>query len=163
NRPALSPDGKWVASVRHEAGSSDVVVVPTGPGEPKAIGAPGIRYQSVEWFPDSRRILVTGAPAGQPVRTWTASLDGEPLRPLTPEGVRATRVAPDGRRYVAAAAGKLSLADFAGGPSRALGELAPGETIMRWTADSRSLFVRKRERRVIRISRLDTITGRRQQ
>jgi WD40 repeat protein len=162
NRPALSPDGKWVACVRQEPGSSDVVVLPTGPGEPKAIGAPGMRYQSVEWFPDSRRILVTGAAGGRPIRSWTASLDGDPLRPVTAEGVRATRVAPDCRHYVATAAGALSLADLAGGESRALGGIAPGESVLRWTADSRSLFVRDRERRVIRISRLDTISGRRQ-
>jgi hypothetical protein len=121
-----------------------------------------MRYQSVEWFPDSRRILITGASAGRPVRSWTASLDGDPLRPLTPEGVRATRVAPDGRHYVAVASGTLSLAGFDGGPSRVIGGLAHGESVLRWTADSRSLFVRKTERRVVRISRLDTITGSRQ-
>jgi tRNA A-37 threonylcarbamoyl transferase component Bud32/WD40 repeat protein len=162
NRPALSPDGKWVACVRHEPGRSNVMLLPTGPGESKTIGAPGMRYQSVEWFPDSRRILVTGAAAGRPVRSWTASLDGEPLRPLTPEGVRATRVAPDCRHYLAAAAGTLSIADLGGGPSRRIGELAPGESVLRWTSDSRSLFVRKTERCVIRISRLDLSTGKRQ-
>lgn len=162
NRPALSPDGKWVACVRHEPGSSEVVILPTGPGESKAIGAPGMRYQSVEWFPDSRRILVTGAAAGRPARSWTASLDGEPLRPLTSEGVRATRVSPDGRQYLVAAAGALSLADMAGGASRSLGALAPAESVLGWSSDAHSLFLRKSDRRVIRISRLDTVTGRRQ-
>ena len=33
NRPSLSPDGKWVACIRHVGDRSSLMLLPTGPGE----------------------------------------------------------------------------------------------------------------------------------
>jgi len=162
SRPALSPDGKWVACIRHEQARSDVVLLPTGPGESRTAGAEGMRYESVEWFPDGKHVLIVGAEAGKAVRSWMAGVeDGKP-RPLTPEGVRATRISPDGLSYLIAAPGKLWLGSIAGGTRKPFCDLEAGESPVRWSGDGRYLFLRQAERREMRISRMALATGRKE-
>jgi WD40 repeat protein len=160
--PALSPDGKWVACIRHEEARSEVALLPTGPGESRTAGAEGMRYETVEWYPDGKHVLITGAADGKPVRSWVASLEGGGLRPLTPEGVRATRISPDGLSYLVAGADKLLLGAVSGGAPMPLCDLEPGESVIRWSGDGRYLFLRQTLRRDMRISRMAVATGRRE-
>lgn len=162
NRPSLSPDGKWVLCIRYEPGHSQLLLLPTGPGESRLLNVEGMRYESAEWFPDGKRILFTGNQAGHPVRTWIYDLDGEGPKPITPEGVRATRVSPDGHSFVIAEAHKLSLGDISGGSPRTISDLQSGETVVRWSGDGRYLFLRQLEGDTIRVSRLDVSTRRKE-
>ena len=162
SRPALSPDGKWVACIHHEQARSEVMLLPTGPGESHIAGAAGMRYESVEWFPDGRHVLIVGAEAGRPSRSWVAGVEGGELRPLTPEGVRATRISPDGRSYLIAGSGKLLLGSMAGGAAKPLCDLRAGESLIRWSGDGQYVFLRQTERREIRISRMALATGRKE-
>ena len=162
NRPSLSPDGKWVLCIRYEPGHSQLLLLPTGPGESRLLNVEGMRYESAEWFPDGKRILFTGNQAGHPVRTWIYDLDGKGPKPITPEGVRATRVSPDGHSFVIAEAHKLSLGDISGGPPRTISDLQSGETVVRWSGDGRYLFLRQLEGDTIRVSRLDASTRRKE-
>ncbi len=162
NRPSLSPDGKWVLCIRYEPGHSQLLLLPTGPGESRLLNVEGMRYESAEWFPDGKRILFTGNQAGHPVRTWIYDLDGEGPKPITPEGVRATRVSPDGHSFVIAEAHKLSLGDISGGSPRTISDLQSGETVVRWGGDGRYLFLRQLEGDTIRVSRLDVSTRRKE-
>ncbi|HEX2714136.1 MAG TPA: protein kinase, partial [Candidatus Acidoferrales bacterium] len=162
NQPSLSPDGKWVLCIRHEPGSSQLLLLPTGPGESRVLNVEGMHYESVEWFPDSKRILFTGNQAGHPMRTWIYDLEGQGPKPITPEGVRATRVSPEGHSFVIAEAHKLSLGDINGGQPRPISDLQRGETIVRWSADGRYLFLRQLEGDTIRVSRLDVSTRRKE-
>src|SRR5437879_8439751 len=141
NRPSLSPDGKWVLCIRYEPGHSQLLLLPTGPGESRLLNVEGMRYESAEWFPDGKRILFTGNQAGHPVRTWIYDLDGEGPKPITPEGVRATRVSPDGHSFVIAEAHKLSLGDISGGSPRTISDLQSGETVVRWGGAGRYPFL----------------------
>lgn len=160
--PALSPDAKWVACIRQEQGRSEVALLPTGPGESRTAGAAGMLYETVEWFPDGKHVLIAGSAAGKPVRSWVASLDGGGLRPLTPEGVRATRISPDGLSYLVVGADKLLLGSMAGGAPKPLCDLEPGESLIRWSGDGRYLFLRQTLRRDMRINRLAVATGHRE-
>jgi len=162
NRPSLSPDGKWVLCIRYEPGHSQLLLLPTGPGESRLLNVEGMRYESAEWFPDGKRILFTGNQAGHPVRTWIYDLDGKGPKPITPEGVRATRVSPDGHSFVIAEAHKLSLGDISGGSPRTISDLQSGETVVRWGGDGRYLFLRQLEGDTIRVSRLDASTRRKE-
>jgi len=162
NRPSLSPDGKWVLCIRYEPGHSQLLLLPTGPGESRLLNVEGMRYESAEWFPDGKRILFTGNQAGHPVRTWIYDLDGKGPKPITPEGVRATRVSPDGNSFVIAEAHKLSLGDISGGSPRTISDLQSGETVVRWSGDGRYLFLRQLEGDTIRVSRLDASTRRKE-
>src|SRR5262245_56781516 len=59
---AFSPDGKWVLSGLSE---SEVMLLPTGPGEPRRISVEGIALvKAVDLFPDGRRVLFLGHDKG---------------------------------------------------------------------------------------------------
>jgi eukaryotic-like serine/threonine-protein kinase len=159
NRPSLSPDGKWIVCIRHEPSRSRLMLLPTGPGESRFLKVDGVHFESLGWFPDSKRVVFTGNESGHPVRTWTYDLDSDKATPLTAEGARGTQVSPDGQWFVIADPHKLSLAPVEGGAPRTIAQLQNGEAVVRWSADGRQLFLQKPEGDAIKISRLDVATG----
>ena len=163
NRPVLSPDEKWVATIVSDGPKTQLLLLPTGAGEQRSIGSEGMHYLRLEWFPDGRRILFDGNEPGARVRTFVQDLNGGKPSPLTPEGITAAVVSPD-MKYVTVATGDaLSLLPIAGGESRTIGKLDSGETAVRWSGDGRSLFLAKPEdAAAMRISRLDIGTGRKE-
>jgi len=162
NRPSLSPDGKWIVCIRHEPSRSRLMLLPTGPGESRFLKVDGVHFESLGWFPDSKRVLFTGNEPGRPVRTWTYDLDSDKSTPLTAEGARGTQVSPDGQWFVIADPHKLSLAPVGGGAPRTIGPLLNGESVVRWSSDGGQLFLRQPEGDAIKISRLDVATGHRE-
>jgi len=161
NRPSLSPDGKWVASIHREAEISTLMLLPTGPGESRFEKIEGMHFDGVEWFPDNKHILFTGNETGHAIRTWMYDLETNQSTPLTPEGTRGTRVSPDGKWFITVDPHKLLLSPVGGGESRTVADLQ-GESVVRWSADGRYVFLQQREPASIKISRLD-ITSRRKE
>ena len=161
NRPSLSPDGKWVACIHHEAGSSSLMLLPTGPGESRFPKIEGMHFDGVEWFPDNKHILFTGNETGHATRTWMYDLETNQSTPLTPEGTRGTRVSPDGKWFVTVDPHKLLLSPIGGGDSKTVTDLQ-GESVLRWSGDGRYLFLQQREPASIKISRLDVTTRRKE-
>jgi hypothetical protein len=159
NRPSLSPDGKWIVCIRHEPQRSRLMLLPTGPGESRFLQVDGVHFESLGWFPDSRRVVFTGTAAGHPVRTWTYDLDSDKPTPLTAEGTRGSQVSPDGQWFVMADPHKLLLASIGGGAPRTIIPLQNGEAVVRWSSDGRQLFLQQPEGDAIKISRLDVATG----
>jgi eukaryotic-like serine/threonine-protein kinase len=162
NLPALSPDGKWVASIHHQPASSQLLLLPTGPGELRALDFGDMHYESVEWFPDGKRILFTGNQSGRPVRSWMCDLDGGPPKPVTPEGVRATRVSPDGHTFVVVDPHRLLLGDIGGGEPKAITELQVGESVVRWSGDGRYLFLAQSEGETVKLTRVEVASRKRE-
>jgi Tol biopolymer transport system component len=162
NRPALSPDGKWVAIIQRQPQRSQLVLLPTGPGELRTLDLEDMHYESVEWFPDGKRILFTGNQPGRPVRSWMYDLDGGKPRPITAEGVRGTRVSPDGHTFVVVDGHKLLLGDIGGGEPRAIVELQPGESAVRWSSDGRYLFLAQQQGEILRLSRVEVASRKRE-
>ena len=162
NLPALSPDGKWVASVYYQPASSRLQLLPTGPGELREVDLGDLHYESVEWFPDGKRILFTGNQLGRPARSWMYDLDGGQAQPITPEGVRATRVSPDGRSFVVVGLRKLLLGQIAGGEPKAVAGLQEGESVVRWSGDGRYLFLGRAEDGTLTVIRLEVGSGKRE-
>jgi Tol biopolymer transport system component len=162
NRPSLSPDGKWVVCIRREPGRARLMLIPTGPGESRFLNVDGVSYESLGWFPDSKRVLFTGNESGHPVRTWTYDLDSEKATPLTPEGTRGAQVSPDGHWFVIAGPHRLSLAPVGSGATRSITELQNGEAVVRWSSDGGHLFLQQPDGDTIKISRLDVATGHRE-
>jgi serine/threonine protein kinase/Tol biopolymer transport system component len=158
NRPSLSPDGKWVACIHHEAERSTLMLLPTGAGESRFAKIEGMHFDGVEWFSDSTRILFTGNETGHPTRTWMYDLETDKSTPLTPEGSRGTRVSPDGKWFVTVDPHKLLLSPVGGGDAKTVADLEGGESIVRWSGDGRYLFLQQREPGSIKISRLDLTT-----
>lgn len=162
NRPALSPDGKWVVSIHHEPARSQLQLLPTGPGELRALDLADMHYESAEWFPDGRHILFTGNQPGHPVRSWMYDLEAGKAAPITPEGVRATRVAPDGQRLIVLDPHKLLLGDIGGGEPRAIAELQEGESVVRWSGDGRYLFLAQEGGETLKLMRLEVASRKRE-
>jgi len=162
NRPSLSPDEKWVACIHHDAERSSLMLLPTGPGESQFPKIEGIHFDGVEWFPDNKRILFTGSETGHAIRTWMYDLATNKSTPLTPEGTRGTRVSPDGQWFITVDAHKLLLSPVGGGDSRTIIDLQGGESVVRWSADGRYLFLQQREPTSIKISRLELATRRKE-
>jgi serine/threonine protein kinase/Tol biopolymer transport system component len=159
-RPSLSPDGKWIVCIHREPETSRLMLIPTGAGESRILNVEGMHYDTVEWFPDSKRILFTGNETGHAVRTWAYDPDGDKARPLTKEGVRGTRVSPDGLSFTVADGHRLSLSAVGSEESRAIFDLAGGERVVRWSADGRYLFLQQPESDTIKVTRLEVATGR---
>jgi Tol biopolymer transport system component len=126
NRPSLSPDGKWVACIHHEADRSSLMLLPTGPGESQFPKIEGIHFDTVEWFPDGKRILFTGNETGHPMRTWIYDLETSKATPVTPEATRGMRVSPDGQWFITVDPHKLLMTPVNGGPSKSVIDLQPG-------------------------------------
>jgi Tol biopolymer transport system component len=163
NRPALSPDGKWVACIVSHGPQTSLTLLPAGVGAPRTIGLPGMHYERVEWFPDGQQVLFEGNEPNRPARAFVQGLnDGRPF-PLTPEGTNASHPSPDQKYVTVVAAGKLSLYPIRGGDAKPVGILEPGESVIRWSGDSRFLFLRKSHGPAsLEIDRLDVVTGRRE-
>jgi len=49
----FSPDGQWVLSIADEG--DRIMLLPTGPGEPKTLPNSGLYCQSAAWLPDGKR------------------------------------------------------------------------------------------------------------
>jgi hypothetical protein len=141
NRPALSPDGKWVACIFWQDKSSVLKILPTGVGEDKTLSTDGMKYEYAEWFPDQQRLLITAGSAGKPLRTYWRSISDNQLHPITPEGVRASKVSPDGRWAVGFSEGAFRSFAIDGGEARELKGLQGGDQVLRWTSDGRGLYV----------------------
>jgi len=163
NRPALSPDEKWVACILSDGTRTTLTLLPTGAGEARPISTAGMHYERVEWFPDGKRILITGHEPDKPSRTFMQDIEGGKPVPVTPEGSSATRVSPDQRTVTTVAGGKLSLLPLTGGGPKTIGDLEPGESVIRWSGDGRYLYLRQLvEPSFLKVSRLDVVTGRKE-
>jgi Tol biopolymer transport system component len=163
NRPSLSPDGKWVACIVSDGPRTSLTLLPTGTGVARAIGTPVMHYERVEWFPEGQRILFEGNEPNRLPRTFIQDVNGGRPVPLTPEGIIASRVSPDQKYATVVAGGKLSLFPIHGGDPRPIAILEPGESVIRWSGDSRFLFLRKlQDPASVEIERLDVVTTRRE-
>jgi len=163
SRPALSPDGKWVACIVSDGPRTSLILLPTGAGDARTIGPSGMHYEGVEWFPDSQRVLFEGNEPNRSARTFVQDLNGGKPVPLTPEGLVAGHVSPDQKYATVVAGGKLNLFPLGGGDPKLIANLEPGESVIRWSGDDRFLYLRKTDGpSSLRINRLDLVTGRRE-
>jgi hypothetical protein len=163
---ALSPDGRWVLTSLIRSTPTQVVLLPTGAGEPKTFPKDEIEHASGQFgtfLPDGKRILFVGHEPGRPSRVFVQDLAGGAAKPVTPEGVVAKLLSADGKSFVTRTPEGLALTPLEGGPSRPIPGLKPGDRPLRFTADGRSLFLRSDAREFpARVFRLDVATGRRE-
>jgi hypothetical protein len=158
----LSPDGNWAVVAPFDQ-LSKPLLLPTGPGESRALEMSGIEFDDVVWFPESRRLLWWGRQPGRPSRCYVQDIDGGPPRPLTAEGITGGPISPDGRSFICRdETGRVLVCPSEGGTPRPLpgppekGELGP------WSADGRSIFASEKELLIGRVFRHDLETGRRE-
>jgi serine/threonine protein kinase len=160
----LSPDSKWAIVVR-EGRSSELELVPTGPGEKKVLKVTGIdtTESGATFFPDGKRILIEAGQPGRPPRCFVQDLDGVAPRAITPEGVHSPVISPDGQLVAALDAdSRVFLYPVDGGAPKAASGTAETGELKAWSQDGRSLYVSERvgDGR-IKVFRRDLANGRR--
>jgi Tol biopolymer transport system component len=139
---ALSPDGRWVLSIPRNKNPAQIVMLPTGTGQPRAVTRDNINHRNARWFPDGRRILFQGDDAGHAPRLWVQSIDGGPPRAVTPENVVGTQVTPDNRFILGRTADrKYFLFPVGGGAPVPVPTLRGDDVPVRFASDGRSVFV----------------------
>jgi Tol biopolymer transport system component len=167
---ALSPDGKWVLAGLIRTSPVELVLLPTGAGDPKPLkkSPVGADLTTASFFPDGRKVLFTGSASGRPRRTYEQDIEGGDPRPVTPEGVTGEILDREGRRLVVRGeGGALALLTLEGGATRPLAGSEPGDRPLRWSDDGRFLFVRPRRSDAAgaltdRVVRIDLSAGRRE-
>jgi serine/threonine protein kinase len=161
---SLSPDGRTLLA-RMYTNPPRIVLIPTGPGEPRVIPGENLHYEQCGRFlPDGKRILYAAREPKRGVRLYLQDIDGGKPVAMTPEGTPApiqqcACVSPDGR-LVAAFDSEYRLVLFPtkeGTPRPAQG-VEPGENPLRFSADGRFLFVAQGPK----VFRVDPESGRRE-
>jgi Tol biopolymer transport system component len=159
----ISPDGRWVLTV--DQARDQLVLLPTGPGEPKALPKSSIKYSPwANFFPDGKRIVTVGSEQGRGIRLFVQDLDGLP-RAIGPEGINIGRwkgLSPDGTRIAAIGPDrKVLLYPVSSGEPRVVPGVEPDEFPIRWSADGRGLYVCRNSGLPIQVFLVDVETGRR--
>jgi Tol biopolymer transport system component len=161
---AFSPDEKW-ALVARSSPTPHLALLPTGAGEPRDLPGNGIsQYHWATFFPDSRRIVFAAQEKGKPPRSYIQDLPAGPPRPFAEEGMRATLVSPDGSEIAGSTMEGLHLIYRADGTGRARAIVGaePGDFLVQWTEDGKTIIVRGNEDQPLSLYRIDLASGRRE-
>jgi len=139
NATDLSQDGKWVLTVRLNPAPAQLVLLPTGAGEVKAVTNDAIAHD-LGWFTtDGAHIVFAGFEAGHQPRLYLQPLSGGTPKPITPEGVTGIP-SPDGT--LTAFGGKIYAAS--GGAPRPIPGIEPDDRVVGWASQPGGLFVARR-------------------
>ncbi len=162
----FSPDGKWALAITSTSSAPQLVLYPTGAGNPQPLKRDNINYVGATFLPDGKRILIAGNEPGHAARVWLGDISGGKPRPITPEGAvkrSLDTVSPDGK-FVAARNpdGKFAIYPVEGGEPRPIAGLEEGEEPTQWGGDGRFLYVSRRGVLPRRVYRLDLATGRKE-
>ncbi len=156
---ALSPDAKY--AVTQPAKSGQLVLVPTGAGESRALTHDSVSYSSVRFLPDGKRLLASGIEAGHGARDYLIDIASGDSKPVTPEGMVGIRVSPDGASIaVRSADGKLGIWPLDGGEFQAIPGLDSPYFPIGW-ADNSTVYLVPIEPRptTLVVSRVNVRTG----
>ncbi|MGD0304643.1 MAG: WD40 repeat domain-containing serine/threonine protein kinase [Candidatus Acidiferrales bacterium] len=138
----ISYDGKYVLS-RLPTSPEQLMLLPTGTGEPRQITHTNVSYSSVRWLPDGRYFF-NGSVDNHQERAYVGDLNGNQTT-LTPEGILAVAVSPDGKQMITAdsVTREKAIMPMDGGPSKPLPQITPDESVIDFTPDGESVLVRR--------------------
>jgi len=163
----FSPDGKWVLTSHafglKPAATPQLVLLPTGAGQPVTLTHDSIYHGDAALLPDGKKFLFEGTEPGHALRNWVQDIAAGKPRPITPEGTVGKWVSPDGEFVVAVdSEQRLWLYPVDGGQPKALSGIAAGEVPLRWSADGKDLFLANYNVIPALISQMEVSSGRRQ-
>jgi eukaryotic-like serine/threonine-protein kinase len=153
---ALSPDGKWALTQRLNPAPAQLVLLPTGAGEPKQITHDPLTHLDSAFTADGTHVVFSGFEPNHKVRMYLQDLAGGAPTPITPEGVSGL-LSPDG----ALVASGQQVFPVAGGAPRPISGIDAKDVLVGWGPDAHTLFVRQTTQGDAQIVRLDLATGRR--
>ena len=141
----LSADGKWAIS-RLPVVPYQLLLLPTGTGEPRQLTHSRIGHTGARWLPDGRIISVGNEP-DHPERTYLIDLSGNE-KPITPEGVIALAVTTDGKHLLTVndESSQFQLSPLDGGQPKPLPVLQKDDRPIDFTPDGAAILVRRQGR-----------------
>jgi Tol biopolymer transport system component len=139
---ALSPDGRWVLSIPRNRKPAQIMMLPTGTGQPRQITRDRINHRNARWMPDGSHIVFQGNAEGQAPRLWIQAIDGSAPHPISPENVTGSQITPDGRFVLGRAPDRnFYLYPTDDGLPVPVPALKRGDVPTRFAPDGRALFV----------------------
>jgi len=158
----LSPDGKW-ALANVPVDPMLHVLYPTGAGEPRRLESGNVTSNELAlFFPDGRRILITGSEPGRATRCWVQELAGGKPAAATPEGTTDCFPSPEGTRILARKADGLAVYPVGGGAGIPVPGTRDADRAIRWSRDGRSALVFSVGDVPARVERVDLTSGKRE-
>ena len=156
---AISPDGKWV--ITRPAKGGPLSLVPTGAGQSKTLTHDAVDYGAVRFFPDGKHLLASGIENGHGRRDYLIDLSDGDSKPITPEGVSGTHLAPDGRSTaVLQPDGKWGIWPLDGSGVHPIPGLDSNYYVAGWFPDGISLYAASsRSAKTAKVYRVNTQTG----
>jgi serine/threonine protein kinase/Tol biopolymer transport system component len=160
---ALSPDGKWAISQTQDS-PSQLRLLPTGAGEPRALTSDNITHSWAHWFPDGKRILFAGNEPGKGVQLYVYDLASGKSTVISQEGVNGSAfivstdsqwvagIGPDQKGY---------LYPVGGGNPVPIPGFNAAEQPITWSADNSSIYVYQPGELPASVYRLDVHSGKR--
>ena len=164
---ALSPDGRWILT-RLYGPPPRLVLLPTGAGPVTPIPGEGILYEEWGgWLPDGKHVLFGGREANGPSRIYLQDLVGGKPRPISGEVAPGEQfnlpISPDGTLVAwRDVDGAIRLFPVDGGDARLAAGTTKGEVPIRWSSDGRTLFVGRTAGVVLKVTRVDPFSGKRE-
>lgn len=163
---AISRDGQWVLAIAPFGSGADVrpqlVLLPVGTGAKRVLTQDALAHHTGAWFPDGNHILFVGSEAGHALRTWIQDVNGGAPRPITPEGIRGTRLSSDGKLLCATdESGVLWIYPVDGSEPERLRGAEKGEVPIGWSANGQEVYVGRSAYLPVKIYRIDRASGRR--
>jgi WD40 repeat protein len=156
----LSPDENWVATLdTHEP--PNIVLLPTGVGKPLQLTSNGWEYVGgMHWMANSAALLVNGVQPGHKRRVFLIDISTKEIRGVLPEGIRGGWPSPDGKLVLGVDSETPKTYTMTGAQVATLPKLGSEDTIDRWTADGKGLFIWNYAS-TPRLDRMDIASGKR--
>jgi tRNA A-37 threonylcarbamoyl transferase component Bud32 len=174
---ALSPDGQWALVVPAVPPSDKLEIVPTAAGTSTRLppGPITVYGDWGQWFADDQHVIFDARTKTETFRLWLQDVKGDDPSPISPPGVQCacpTPLSPDGKTLLVQSMGVTGVslltiddgtaggAPTAANPTlRSLEGLAPGESVIRFTADGTGVLVQSGGPPPWAVTRLDLASG----
>jgi dipeptidyl aminopeptidase/acylaminoacyl peptidase len=161
---SISRDKKWVvASGDALPSAGQLVLLPTGPGEPNRYPPMKDAIIYPKFLGDGKRVIFIVTASGYR-RVYLMALDTGEIKPALPESIiGGFAVSPDGKSVAAKGSDSaLKIYDLAGGLPHAISGIRQDEWVVAWGSHPLPMYVGAREGSAVNLFRLDPVTGRRQ-
>ena len=159
-----SPDGRWVGA--GIPSTNEIYLYPTGAGQPQHVERRPIRDLTgdppyppePQWMPDGKHLLMCGSEPARPPRCYLVPIAGGAPQPITPEGVRAAWLAPDGRTLLVHGSAGFETRTIGSDAHTAVRGFGDDDAVIGWN-DSHSIAVNASRGVPARIESVDIATG----